>query len=59
MGKNNKTKPIPFDILSEQLINQLKERGFAEGTIHRIEVELGHLQEFLSNHQLYGYSPEI
>ncbi len=59
MGKNNKTKPIPFDILSEQLINQLKERGFAEGTIHCIEVELGHLQEFLSNHQLYGYSPEI
>ena len=45
MGKNNKTKPIPLDILSEQLINQLKEREFAEGTIHCIEVELGHLQE--------------
>ena len=31
MGKNNKTKPIPLDVLSEQLINQLKEREFAEG----------------------------
>ena len=59
MGNNNKPKPIPLDVLSEQLINQLKERKFAESTIHCIEVELGHLQEFLSDHQLYGYSPEI
>ena len=59
MGDNNKTKLIPLDTLQLQLINQLKERSFAESTIHCIEVELEHLQDFLSAHQLYGYSPEI
>lgn len=59
MGNNNNTKLIPLDTLKQQLINQLRERRFAESTIHCIEIELGHLQEYLSAHQLYGYSPDI
>lgn len=59
MGNNKKTKLIPLDTLKPQLIDQLRERGFAESTIHCIEVEVGHLQDYLSTCQLYGYSPEI
>ena len=57
--ENNKTKLIPFDTLKMQLIDQLKERRFAESTIHCIEIEARHLQDYLSAHRLYGYNPEI
>ena len=56
---NNKTKIIPLDTLKPKLIDQLRERRFAESTIHCIEIEIGHLQDYLSANQLYGYSPEI
>lgn len=59
MGNNNKTKLIPLDTLKPKLIDQLRERRFAESTIHCIEIEIGHLQDYLSTNQLYGYSPEI
>lgn len=56
---NNKTKIIPLDTLKTKLIDQLRERRFAESTIHCIEIEIGHLKDYLSANQLYGYSPEI
>lgn len=59
MGDNNKFKLIPLDTLKLQLIDQLRKRGFAESTIHCIEVEIRHLQEHFSKHQLSGYHPEI
>lgn len=59
MGDNNKSKLIPLDTLKLQLIDQLIERGFAESTIHCIEIEIRHLQEHLSKHLLYGYDPEV
>ena len=59
MKKNNKTKLIPLDTLKPQLIDRLRERRFAESTIHCIEIEVNHLHDYLSTHQLYGYSPEI
>jgi len=59
MGNDNKTKLIPLDTLKPKLIDQLRERRFAESTIHCIEIEIGHLQDYLSANQLYGYSPEI
>jgi hypothetical protein len=59
MGNDNKTKLIPLDTLKSKLIDQLRERRFAESTVHRIEIEIGHLQDYLSAKQLYGYNPEI
>ena len=40
MGNNNKTKLIPLDTLKPKLIDQLRERRFAESTIHCIEIEI-------------------
>lgn len=54
---NDNTRFIPLKTLSEQLISQLEERNFATGTIHTIEIELGHLQDYLSAQGLSGYSP--
>ena len=59
MKKDNETKLIPLDALKPKLIDQLREKRFAEGTIHCIEIEIGHLQDYLSAEKLYGYSPEV
>lgn len=59
MEHNKKTKLIPLNTLRMQLINQLRERNYAESTIHCIEVEAECLQDYLFTYQLNGYSPQL
>ena len=58
MEESISNEMIPLKSLLSQLIKQLKERGFAESTIHCIEVEAGHLQDYLTASSFPGYNPD-
>ena len=50
---------VSFTKLSVALLDQLKEKGYPPGTIHCIEIELDHFQDYLHDNDIQGYAPEI
>lgn len=54
----NDNEAIPIDVLSAQLICQLEERGFTHSTVSYIELEIGHLNDYLESHRASGYNPD-
>lgn len=55
MEKQN--KPIKLSALSSEMIREMRKRGYQESSIRNIMGQLKHLEKFISDNNLPGYTP--